>query len=101
MKKGTLRIFNIIIHVYELVKLQVETRKRKQDMAFKRKIELGCVLDSEKKLCADVLRQNITKAGEPEASRQLLDLCAPLPPWARPVKNKTKPGQSTTQLKLA
>ena len=44
-------------------------------MRFKRKIELGCVFDSVKKLPADVVRQNITNAGGPEASRYLLDLC--------------------------
>ena len=70
-------------------------------MRFKRKIELGCVLNSVKKMRADVVRQNITNAGGPEASRYLLDLCAPLSSWAGPVKNKTKPGQSTAQLKLA
>ena len=70
-------------------------------MRFKRKIELGCVFDSVKKLPADVVRQNITNVGEPEASRYLLDLCAPLLLLAGPVKNKTKPGQSTAQLKLA
>ena len=70
-------------------------------MRFKRKIELGCVFDSVKKLPADVVRQNITNAGGLEASRYLLDLCAPLSSWAGPVKNKTKPGQSTAQLKLA
>ena len=70
-------------------------------MRFKRKIELGCVFDSVKKLPADVVRQNITNAGGPEASRYLLDLCAPLSSWAGPIKNKTKLGQSTTQLKLA
>ena len=70
-------------------------------MRFKRKIELGCVFDSVKKVHADVVRQNITNAGGPEASRNLLDLCAPLSSWARPVKNETKPGQSTAQLKLA
>ena len=70
-------------------------------MRFKRKIELGCVFDLEKKLPEDVVRQNITNAGGPEASRYLLDLCAPLSSWAGPVKNKTKPGQSTAQLKLA
>ena len=70
-------------------------------MRFKRKIELGCVFDSVKKLRADVVRQNITNAGGPEASRYLLDLCAPLSSWAGPVKNKTKPRQSTAQLKLA
>lgn len=70
-------------------------------MRFKRKIELGCVFDSVKKLPADVVRQNITNAGGPEASRYLLDLCAPLSSWAGPVKNKTNPGQSTAQLKLA
>ena len=32
-------------------------------MRFKRKIELGCVFDSVKKLSADVVRQNITNAG--------------------------------------
>ena len=69
-------------------------------MRFKRKIELGCVFDLVKKLPADVVRQNITNAGGPEASRYLLDLCAPLS-WAGPVKNKTNPGQSTTQLKFA
>ena len=69
-------------------------------MRFKRKIELGCVFDSVTKLPADVVRQNITNAGGPEASRYLLDLCAPLSSWARPVK-KTKPGQSRAQLKLA
>ena len=68
---------------------------------FKRKIELGCVFDSVKKLHADVLRQNITNAGGPEASRYLLDLCAPLSSWAGPVKNKTRPEQSIAQLKLA
>ena len=70
-------------------------------MRFKRKIELGCVFDSVKKLRADVVRQNITNAGRPEASRYLLDLCAPLSSWAGPVKNKTNPGQSAAQLKLA
>ena len=70
-------------------------------MRFKRIIELGRVFDSAKKLPADVVRQNITNAGGPEASRYLLDLCAPLLSWAGPVKNKTKPGQSTAQLKLA
>ena len=70
-------------------------------MHFKRKIELGRVFDSVKKLPTDVVRQNITNAGGPEASRYLLDLCAPLSSWAGPVKNKTKPGQSTAQLKLA
>ena len=59
------------------------------------------MFDSVKKLPADVVRQNITNAGGPEASRYLLDLCAPLSSWAGPVKNKTKPGQSTAQLKLA
>ena len=58
--------------------------------------------DSVKKLSADVVRQNITNTGGPEASRYLLlDLCAPLSSWAGPVKNKTKPGQSIAQLKLA
>ena len=61
-------------------------------MRFKRKIELGCVFDSVKKL---PVRENITNAGGPEASRYLLDLCAPLSSWAGPVKNKTNPGQST------
>ena len=70
-------------------------------MRFKRKIELGCVFDSVKKLPADVVRQNITNAGGPEASRYLLHLFEPSSSWARPVKNKTKPGQSTAQLKLA
>ena len=70
-------------------------------MRFKRKIELGCVFDSVKKVHADVVRQNITNTGGLEASRYLLDLCAPLSSWAGPVKNKTKPGQSTAQLKLA
>ena len=72
-------------------------------MRFKWKIELGCVFDSVKKLPADVVRQNITNAGRPEASRYLLDLCDPLSSWAGPVnvvrqnitKNKIKPGQST------
>ena len=50
---------------------------------------------------ADVVRQNLTNAGGPEASRNLLDLGAPLPSWVGPVKNKTKPRQSTSQLKLA
>ena len=59
------------------------------------------MFDSVKKLPADVVRQNITNAGGPEASRYLLDLCAPLSSWAGPVKNKTNSGQSTTQLKLA
>ena len=59
------------------------------------------MFDSVKKLLADVLRQNITNTGGPEASRYLLDLCAPLSSWAGLVKNKTNPGQSTTQLKLA
>ena len=70
-------------------------------MRFKRKIELGYVFDSLTKLPVHVVRQNITNAGGPEASRYLLDLCAPLSSWAGPVKNKTKPGQSTAQLKLA
>ena len=70
-------------------------------MRFKRKIEPGCVFDSVKKLPADVVRQNITNAGGPEASRYLLDLRAPLSSWVGPVKNKTNPGQSTSQLKLA
>ena len=59
------------------------------------------MFDSVKKLPVDVLRQNITNAGRPEASRYLLDLCAPLSSWAGPVENNTKPGQSTAQLKLA
>ena len=59
------------------------------------------MFDSVKKLPADVVRQNITNAGGPEASRYLLDLCAPLSSWAGPVKNKTNPGQSTAQLKVA
>ena len=46
-------------------------------MRFEREIKLGCVFDSVKKLSADVVRQNITNAGGPEASRYLLDLCAP------------------------
>ena len=58
-------------------------------MHFKRKIELGYAFDSVKKLPADVVRQNITNAGGPEASRYLLDLCAPLSSLAGPVKNKT------------
>ena len=70
-------------------------------MRFKRKIELGCVFDSVKKVLAGVVRQNITNTGGPEASRYLLDLCAPLSSWVGPVKNKTKPGQSTAPLKLA
>ena len=70
-------------------------------MRFKRKIELGCVFDSVKKVHADVVRQNITNAGGPEASRYLLDLCAPMSSWAGPVENKTKPGQCIAQLKLA
>ena len=70
-------------------------------MRFKRKIELGCVFDSVKKLPAGVVRQNITNTGGPEASRYLPDLCAPLSSRARPLKSKTKPGKSTTQLKLA
>ena len=61
-------------------------------MRFKRKIELGSVFDSVKKLPADVVRQNITNAVGPEANRYLLDLCAPLSPWAGPVKNKTTLG---------
>ena len=64
-------------------------------MRFKRKIELGCVFDSVKKLPADVVRQNITNTGGPEASGYLLDLCPPLLSWVGPVKKKTKPGQST------
>ena len=52
-------------------------------------------------MSADVVRHNITNAGGPEANRYLLDLCAPLSSWAGHVKNKTKPGQSTAQLKLA
>ena len=59
------------------------------------------MFDLVKKLPADVVRQNITNAGGPEASRYLLDLCAPLSSWAGPVKNKTKPGESTAELKLA
>ena len=70
-------------------------------MRFKRKIELGCVFDSVKKLSANVVRQNITNAGGPEASRYLLDLSAPLSSWAGLGKNKTNPEQSTAQLKLA
>ena len=58
-------------------------------MRFKRKIELGCLFDSVKKVPADVVRQNITNAGGPKASRFPLDLCAPLSSWAGPVKNKT------------
>ena len=50
---------------------------------------------------AEVVRQNITSVGGLEASRYLLDLCAPLSSWTGPIKNKTKPGQSTAQLKLA
>ena len=70
-------------------------------MRFNRKIQLGFVFDSVKKLSADVVRQNITNTGGPEASRYLLDLCDPLSSWAGPVKNKTNPGQSTAKLKLA
>jgi len=70
-------------------------------MCFKRKIELGCVFDSVKKLPADVVRQNKTNAGGPEASRYLVDLCNLLSSWSGPVKNKTNPGWSTAQLKLA
>ena len=70
-------------------------------MCFKRKIELGCVFDSVKKVPPDVVRQNITNAGGLEASRYLLDLCAPLSSWFGLVKNKTKTWQSTAQLKLA
>ena len=70
-------------------------------MRFMRKIELGCVFDSVKKVPADVVRQNITNADGPEASRYLLDLCAPLSSWAGPVKNNTNPGQPTAQLKIA
>ena len=47
------------------------------------------MFDSVKKLPADVVRQYITNAGGPEASRYPLDLCAPLSSWAGPVKNKT------------
>ena len=70
-------------------------------MCYQGKIEIECVFDSVKKLPADVVRQNITNTSGPEASRYLLDLCAPLSLWAGPVKNKTKPGQSTAQLKFA
>ena len=70
-------------------------------MCFRSKIELGCVFDSVKKLHADLVRQNITSASRPEASRYLLDLCALLLSWVGPVKNKTNPGQSAAQLKLA
>ena len=59
------------------------------------------MFDSVKILPVDVLGQYINKASEPEASRYLMDLCAPLSSWAGPVKNKTKPGQSTAHLKLA
>ena len=59
------------------------------------------MFDLVKKLPVDVVRQNITNAGGPKASRYLLDLCAPLLSWTGPVENKTKPGQSTAQLKLA
>ena len=59
------------------------------------------MFDSVKKLHADAVRQNITNAGVPEASRYLLDLCAPLSSWAGPVKNKNNPGQSTAELILA
>ena len=62
---------------------------------------MGCVFDSVKKLPMDVVTQNITNASGREASRYLLDLCAPLSSWAEPVKNKTNPGQSIAQLKLA
>ena len=61
-------------------------------MRLKRKIEMGCVFDSVKKLLADVVRQNITNAGGAEASRYLLDLCAPLSLWVGHVKNKTTMG---------
>ena len=61
-------------------------------MRFKGKIELGYVFDSVKKLPADLVRQNITNAGGPEASRYMLDLCASLSSCAGPVKNKTNPG---------
>ena len=60
-------------------------------MRFKRKIELGCVFDSVKKLHVDIVRQNITNAGRPEASRYMLDLCAPLSSWAGPVKKQNQP----------
>ena len=61
-------------------------------MEFQEEKRTGCVFDSVKKLPADVVRQNITNAGGPEASRYLLDLCAPLSSWAGPVKNKTTLG---------
>ena len=35
-------------------------------MRFNRKIEMGCVFDSVKKVPADVVRKNITNAGRPE-----------------------------------
>ena len=60
-------------------------------MRLKSKIELGCVFDLVKKLPADVVRQNITNAGGPEASRYLLDLCAPLSSWVGPVKKQNQP----------
>ena len=61
-------------------------------MRFKRKIELGCVFDSVKELPADVVRQNITNAGGPEASRYLLDLYAPLSSWLGLLKTKPSLG---------
>ena len=70
-------------------------------MRFKRKIKLGSVFDSVKKLPTDVVRQNITNVGGPEASRYLLVLCDPLTSWAGLVKNATHPGLPTVQLELA
>ena len=70
-------------------------------MASQEENRTGMCVWFSKKLPVHVLRQNITNAGGPEASRYLLDLCALLSSWAGPVKNKTNPGQSTTQLKLS
>ena len=62
-------------------------------MRFKRIIELGCVFDSVKKLPADIVRQNITNAGGREASRYLLDLCAPCRHGLGLVKTKATLGR--------
>ena len=59
-----------------------------------RKIELSCA-SPWKKHSFGCWCYRQARLGGPEAVWYLLDLCAPLSSWAGPVKNKTKPGQST------
>ena len=62
--------------VFDSVK-KIRLENGSRTWRFKRKIELDCVFDSVKKLPADVVRQNITNAGGPEASRYLFGSFVP------------------------